>query len=229
MRQIKTFSDNRLDLMCSYCGRYPDTRDHVPSKILLEEPYPENLPVVPCCNECNQGFSSDEVYVACLLECAICGTTDVDKLKREKIKRVLYKKQSLQQEISQSMVEIGGRIFFNYEIDRFKNVFLKLAKGHAKFENSEPVLDEPTHWAIKPLPTMSEDEIDLFLKDSKLNKSFEVGSRAMQNLLMDTYNSTYSHWIIVQPDNYQYTVAVNPLTVKIIIWNYLAIEVTWNE
>ena len=70
MIQRTHHSDERLDLICSYCGiNNPDTRDHVPSKILLDQPYPENLPVVPCCSKCNRSFSLDEEYVACLLEC----------------------------------------------------------------------------------------------------------------------------------------------------------------
>ena len=62
-----------------------ETKDHVPSKILLDEPYPEHLPVVPACQICNRGFSSDEAYVACLIESAKWGTTEIDQIKREKI------------------------------------------------------------------------------------------------------------------------------------------------
>lgn len=68
MKQIKTFSDLRLNTQCAYCGEYPETRDHVPSKIILENPFPENLPVVPSCLKCNNGFSLDEEYFACLIE-----------------------------------------------------------------------------------------------------------------------------------------------------------------
>lgn len=228
MRQIKTFSDDRLNYMCAYCGGNTNTRDHVPSKILLEEPYPENLPVVGCCENCNQSFSLDEEYVACLLECVICGTTDVDKLKRKKIKRILNQKESLRKRVLNSMIKIEGQTFFTPEIDRLKNVILKLAKGHIRYENSEPVLSEkPTHWGYKALPLMSQNEIDLFLKDTKVHKLFEVGSRAMQKILIDTYNNVYSHWETVQPNNYSYCVTTNPLSVRIIIWDYLAVEVIW--
>jgi hypothetical protein len=84
MIQLKTFNDNRLDAVCSYCGEnIANTRDHVPSEILLDEPYPENLLVISCCLKCNQSFSLDEEYVACLLECVICGTTETEKLSRQ--------------------------------------------------------------------------------------------------------------------------------------------------
>jgi hypothetical protein len=227
MRQIKTFSDDRLDAMCSYCGEFPNTRDHVPSKILLDNPYPENLPIVPCCNECNQSFSLDEEYVACLLECVIHGTTDIDKLKRDKIKNILRRKESLRQKIFKSITETNGQISFNVEIERLKNVILKLAKGHVKYENSTPILEAPTHLEFKPLPIMTQNEINLFLASSELTKSPEVGSRTTQNLLIGTNNVVYSQWITVQPDIYNYCVTTNPLSVRMIIWNYLAAEVIW--
>ena len=57
-----------------------DTRDHIPSRSLLDQPYPENLPVIGSCQVCNQGFSKDEEYVVCLIEAALAGSTDPDKI-----------------------------------------------------------------------------------------------------------------------------------------------------
>ena len=70
----KLFVDERLTGKCIYCGRNPETRDHVPSRVLLDKPFPDNLPVVDACRTCNEDFSQDEEYLACLIECAICGT-----------------------------------------------------------------------------------------------------------------------------------------------------------
>jgi len=229
VRQIKTFSDSRLEDMCSYCGEKPDTRDHVPSKILLDEPFPENLPVVPCCNKCNQSFSLDEEYIACLIECAICGTTEIDKLKREKIKQTLEKNKSLHHKISNSMTSSNGNVSFEIDLERLKNVILKLAKGHAKYENSEPMLDNPKHFRFKTLSAMSQDEIDRFLADTELIKSPEVGSRAMQNMSINNNSNILSHWSIVQTHNYSYCVTntLDSLSVRIIIGDYLATEIIW--
>jgi hypothetical protein len=60
MRQLRTFGDERELCLYAYCEGVPETRDHVPSRVLLDEPYPENLPVVPACKSCNSGFSADE-------------------------------------------------------------------------------------------------------------------------------------------------------------------------
>lgn len=65
------FIDRRLTGMCVYCGDQPDTRDHVPSKVFLNEPYPPELPVVAACKRCNESFSLDEQYLACFLDCVI--------------------------------------------------------------------------------------------------------------------------------------------------------------
>ena len=32
---------------CIYCGKPANTREHVPSKTMLIEPFPENLPTIP--------------------------------------------------------------------------------------------------------------------------------------------------------------------------------------
>lgn len=79
MDQLKDFADSRLLQGCIYCGGLTDTRDHIPSKCILEQPYPINLPVVRCCDSCNQSFSKDEQYFICLLESVLCGSTDPEK------------------------------------------------------------------------------------------------------------------------------------------------------
>lgn len=38
---------------CIYCGNVSDTREHVPSKVFLSKPYPDDLPVLPLYKRCN--------------------------------------------------------------------------------------------------------------------------------------------------------------------------------
>jgi hypothetical protein len=53
---------------CVYCGTDKDiTVDHVPPKLLLTRPYPENLITVPACFPCNQSFQKDDEYMRTLL------------------------------------------------------------------------------------------------------------------------------------------------------------------
>lgn len=50
--------------LCAYCGAEDRelTDDHVPPKLMLEEPFPDNLVTVPACLECNQRFQKDDEY-----------------------------------------------------------------------------------------------------------------------------------------------------------------------
>lgn len=229
MIQVKPFNDERLDSFCIYCGESPETCDHIPSKIFLDEPFPDNLPVVSCCLKCNQGFSLDEEYVACLIECTLNGTTEIENLKREKIRRILSRKEFLRQRLSKAHIEIDGNKFFKFEEERLNNVILKLARGHAKYELSETKLETPLSYWVKPILTMSEEEFDIFFSSTIANKLPEVGSRAMQKLLTDG-NNFYTYWTNVQTDNYMYFVSVDleNICVKLVIWGYLAAEIIWD-
>jgi len=229
LRQIKTFSDNRLDTQCAYCGEYPDTRDHVPSKILLEKPFPENIPVVPSCLKCNNGFSLDEEYFACLIECIISGTTDLDKLSRESIVKILKRKSKLKARLDSSFISENGESYFKIEPERIENVILKLAYGHAKFENSETQFDTPEHINFQPIETLTEKQRKSFFATTELQKAPEIGSRAMQSLYITQEGIPIDNWIIVQDGIYQYSVTptIGNLKVRILIWNYLACEVVW--
>lgn len=229
MRQIKTFSDSRLDTQCAYCGKYPDTRDHVPSKILLEKPYPENLPVVPSCLDCNNRFSLDEEYFACLIECLISGTTDLDKISRESIVKTLKRKTKLKARLDDAFVNENGKSHFKIEPERIENVILKLAYGHVKFENSDRQWEKPEHIAFVPIDTLSEDELNSFFAVTELQKAPEIGSRAMQNMYLTQDGIPIDNWNIVQDGIYQYSVTptIGNVKVRILIWNYLVCEVIW--
>ena len=43
MQQLRCYGDDRNKGFCVHCGGPSETVDHVPSKVLLDEPYPENL------------------------------------------------------------------------------------------------------------------------------------------------------------------------------------------
>lgn len=229
MRQVKTFSDSRLNTQCGYCGNFPDTRDHVPSKILLEKPFPDNMPVVPCCLKCNNGFSLDEEYFACLIEYLISGTTDLEKMSRESIVKILKRKKKLKAQLDQAFVNENGDSFFKIETERIENVILKLAYGHAKFENSETHFDKPEHLAFVPIETLTQEEQNSFFAITELQKAPEVGSRAMQNMYLTQDGIPIDNWTIVQDGIYKYSVTptIGSLKVRILIWNYLACEVVW--
>jgi hypothetical protein len=166
---------------------------------------PENLPVVPSCVDCNNGFSIDEEYFACAIECAACGTTDIEKLSRESIKRTLNRNKKLHDRLKLALnSDKGGGL--NIEIERFDNVLLKCAFGHLKFENSETEFSKPDHVWYKPIHLLTDEEESIFFSVSEMEKVPEIGSRAMQRLYINEDGKPMEHWINVQDDVYSYFV-----------------------
>lgn len=229
LKQIRTFSDERLNNFCAYCGEIPDTRDHVPSKILLDKPFPENLPVVPACENCNHSFSLDEEYFGCILECILRGTTEPKELERSKIAKILKRKEKLKKRLDDAKKVVGANTSFEIEEDRFINVILKLAQGHYRFENSESQIEKPTTLWFQALDTMTENEKREFFSLTEQTKMPEVGSRAM--MVLFSSGVAVSKWITVQPNNYEYSVSYfdSKFIVKILIWGYLACQIEWHQ
>ena len=65
---------------CVYCANRATTRDHVPPRLLLEKPYPNNLITVPACNSCNNEFSADEEYFLTILAHVATANSLVSKI-----------------------------------------------------------------------------------------------------------------------------------------------------
>lgn len=242
MKQLNNFADNRLIDGCIYCGGSADTRDHVPSKCLLEQPFPDNLPVVGCCYSCNQNFSKDEQYFVCLIESVLCGSTDPAKIGHPSVARMMQNSPNLRQRIENSKIEVDGQIAFVPEIERIDNVMLKLARGHAAFELSQPCRRKPDHFWCGPLLILPQEERELFNSVYFQQASGEVGSRSMQRLLvtqitrlaengeLQSVGFIINYWIDVQDNRYRFLAIddMGKIEIRIVIAEYFACEVVWN-
>jgi hypothetical protein len=227
VEQIPNYGDRRNLGWCIYCGGPAETRDHVPSRILLDEPYPENLPVVSACRKCNLGFSLDEEYFACLLECVLAGGVEPEQLPRPKIGRLLVSKPELATRLANARQVERGRVVFGVEADRIKNVLVKLARGHAAFELNEPQLDDPVRVSYRPLEELSPKELEKFEAAPSTSLWPEVGSRALQRLLIGS-KDVYGDWVEVQLSRYRYLTYQGPgAVVRIVVAEYLGCEVIW--
>ena len=133
MEQLRNLGDERQVFWCVYCGKGTETRDHIPPKVFMDKPYPANLPVVPACENCNSGFSLDEEYVACLIECAKFGATDSEQLEREKIRKTLTRKPALLRKVRITQRSKNDVAWFEPEFNRVERIVVKLARGHAAF------------------------------------------------------------------------------------------------
>lgn len=226
MEQLLNLGDRRQTGFCCYCGKNTETRDHVPSKVFLDEPYPENLPVVFSCQSCNEGFSLDEEYLACLIECVVCGTVDYIGMERKKIASIFQRKPALVSRFAQAQKEADNGSVFSAELLRVKNILLKLARGHAVYELNEPQIDEPTQFNCVTLFSMDSANRDAFEAMPRSMVFPEVGSRASQRLVVNDPGLVL--WKTVQPERYRYLAFTGSVvTIRIVIREYLACEIGW--
>lgn len=245
MDQLKDLADDRLVYRCIYCGDLDDTRDHVPSRVLLDAPLPENLPVVPACRKCNNGFSQDEEYLACLVEAVVAGSTNPDDMRRPVVAAILRRSPALRARIEAAKTSKDGQTQFSVEPDRIKRILLKLARGHAAFELSRVCREDPSTLWWRPLGLLTEEERAPFEEAHVTGLLGEIGSRGSQRIMViqpvlqssDGAQTTLemglviNDWIDVQDDRYRY-LAVDDgdgVNIKIVIGEYLACEVSWNE
>lgn len=227
MKQLPSYGDVRTLAFCAFCGGATGTRDHCPSRVFLDEPFPENLPVVPACAVCNRGFSEDEEYFACLVSCVIAGSTDPAAMSREKTKRILSQKPALRARIEQSRVVSNQGIVFMPEHKRVSAVIAKLAQGHALYELHESCAEAPVEVAYLPLPLMSDAQRESFEHPEHAGAWPEVGSRAMQRLIIGTDVSS-GGWLDVQHGRYRFHASqAGGVEVRIVIHEYLACQVRW--
>ncbi len=226
----KIFADERLRGMCVFCGAKPDTKDHCPSKVLLDEPYPADLRVVLACFECNNSFSLDEQYLACFLECVICGSVDPDHVKRDSVKRTLREQPKLAASLAAS-VSVGqdGQKIWQPDMARVRNVIVKLARGHLDYELCIQEMSEPDVFEITPMSLMSPEQLQFFELPEPGPKALwpEIGSRAFLRML-PSGDKIDDDWQDVQEGRYRYLVGQTQGNfVHIAISEYLACRVAW--
>jgi hypothetical protein len=196
--------------------------------VFLDDPYPENLPVLPACSCCNQGFSADEEYLACLITYIVSGSTNPDFMKCEKIARILVDKPKLRARIESACTVSPRETVFTIEVERVTTVLTKLAQGHALHELHEPCPRRPVQVSFKPLLEMSNSELNEFEAPapSLIAVWPEVGSRALQRVVDE--NDLYNGWLEVQPQRYRYrATAGNGIDIRIVIHEYLSAIVRW--
>lgn len=230
MNPNKTYyADDRLNHCCAYCGNFAETEDHVPSRCFLDKPHPQDMPVVPCCKQCNHDFSEDEEYVSCLIDCMKAHTTNPSEIQRDKTRKTLLHSIGLQERISAQMRDFGGVTIYDLEKDRLKNVLRKLAYGHLAYENDTLSWDSTFNISMWLLPEMSDIQKQSFLEPYIGDILPEVGSRSLEHIVLNYINDEervfYSSWITVQKNRYSYCVSPDSNRVKFIIADYLAAEV----
>ena len=221
----------RLNGKCVYCDGYPNTREHVPPKVFLDKPFPEELPVVEACSTCNSNFSLDEQYFACLLDCVISGSADPNSVQRETIKKTLLRKPSLAERLRNARKIVDGRIMFEVEYQRIANVVRKIAIGHVLHELNLLVRENEVKLNVAPFVCLNNAAWSGFenLEVGKLPIWPECGSRALQRIIIS--DKDYDEgWIHVQRSRYRYAVLQSEyIEVRMVFSEYLACVVRWMQ
>lgn len=255
MREIEDFTDDRLKAWCIHCGGLiadiQNNRDHVPTKSLLTKGVRQRganydrgeggdqdyLPQVIVCRECNSSFSPDESYLLCVLHAVMAGSLHPNPAAHPDAANVLRSNRDVVRSLKRGP---DGQLPLFDDLqpftlypnpDRIKRVIVKNARGHAYHEIGEPLLDAPGFVAIRPLDQLSAQQREAFEStaiDGVLAAWPEVGSRMTVHLLDD--EAALGGWIVVEPGRYRYAVDWSAgITVRTVIWEYLATETCWRE
>lgn len=217
---------------CIYCGKPARTREHIPPKSLLIEPFPENLPTIPACFECNNGFSADEEYFICFLE-VLKSKIYVNYSISEHVSNILSKKESLHQLIESQISSKDSYIYPSFDTDRFTRIITKLAIGHAGYEYDDLNFDGATGLWFEFASNISEEYKAEFESPKLLDVIPEISSRFSCNAcIIQNVDSgeafALSDWISVQDKRYSYHVSLNDsggVSVKMIILDFLYCQV----
>ncbi|MGA3027519.1 MAG: hypothetical protein ABSF98_22390 [Bryobacteraceae bacterium] len=153
-------------------------------------------------------------------------------MQREKVKQILVQKPSLASRLNGCRKEDGaGGLIWQPEMERVRNVVLKLARGHAAYELSLPQLDDPDEVVFVPLLTMSRTQRMDFenVQGDVLQGWPEIGSRAFRRACDAFPNaSQVGKWIVVQQGRYRYSVdQPGGVLIQIVLSEYLACTVEW--
>jgi hypothetical protein len=154
---------------------------------------------------------------------------DPECLERPKIRTILRSRPALASRLSEARQEIGDRVTFDVEGDWVRRIIVKLARGHVLFDLNEPRYEEPSSVALAPISSMSADKRTQFETPPPLDILPEVGSRAMQRVLLSA-GAVQVDWVDVQEGRYRYlTLAVGEVVVRMVLSEYLACEVIWER
>ena len=224
MIQRPEYGEDHPERICCYCGNWADTGDHVPSKVFLDKPYPDNLPVVPCCKKCNEEFSYDEEYVAVLLECVRWQTFNPEEFKREKVRKIIEHNPAILKTVRESVHPLlDGHFTVDPDNVRLRKVLTKLIAGHLRFEGLDQLfLHEGLDIHFYQDIYTSREFYEEFHSPIYSGLLPEVGSRALIAMVEQGYAG--SPWLPVQPNMYAYCVAPDNSEVRIIIQNFFGIR-----
>ena len=171
--------------------------------------------------------------MAAFLGVVLTGSTDLGRQSSPVATRIIAGNRRLRSQIERAKMEdrpLWGetRTVWEPDMSKVNRVVVKNARGHAFFEYGEPLLSEPEHIAARPLETLTATERAEFETIDMGAGWPEVGSRMMMRVM--TGQDLDNGWVVVQDGVYRYAVMQqNGMVVRIVIAEYLAAEVQWED
>lgn len=231
-RKDKTF--------CIYCGNEANTREHAPSKVFLRKPFPDNLPVLPACKNCNNAFSDYELYSEVYLDSLKYLSGYSENLSIDNNERIFKSTAFYDAQCDlKKYIDTGG-IICN---EKLQKILIKLSICHAVYELCEGYSTDGKAIELKEISVnfrlnLNEKEIEKFLMPIDIsNKTFpELGSRIFENIRVvepvltplkggedKKLQLVILFWTEIQEGEYEYIAWIedNEITVKIAIHDFL--------
>ena len=237
MKQLTDSSDARSRVLCTHCGvdLHPRnaSKDHVPSRCLLDRPFPDNLPTVAICRSCNASFAEDEEYFFVSLAAVISGDANPDPGRFRSAASAIERSPRLRARTARARrhrlpLWSDQEVLWEPEVDSFDSVIVKNARGHVLYELGEPVFGMPSRVMYWPVSRMSAGQRNTFELVSRGTGMPEVGSRMTQRVL--GLAPLVNGWVEVQNGVYRYAIVQRSdmLLVRTFIRDCLATEVIWD-
>lgn len=201
--------NKRFDSICIYCRtNVANSREHLPSRIFLDTPYPEGYSIVPACEECNGGFSPGEVYVSSFIDKLRNALSNNRIPLREKTISAINHDKDLARIINEQIQTENEKIIVNYEPELFSKILIKLAKGHlCQAQDKVFESDCSVECNFKLKPDLSKDELYHFEELPLVDKASECGSDFTHSLLIvegiGLPSQIFVPWNEVQDGNYR--------------------------
>lgn len=237
---------------CIYCGEVANSREHIPGKIFLEKPYPDNLLLVPECKKCNNSFSDDELYMWFVIQ-----------ILKKKYYKSIYNMSEIGEKRFRNNSSIITKVnkdldtfcinnslnqkdyIYNFKSKRIERILQKLGVGHSVFELSECYYTRNEEWSTSViysfLPVLSIEGLNNFdeLIDISNYPLPEIGSRLFEHIYVIPPPIEYKcckgfvmlDWVDIQERGYKYICAYLgvKIIVKITISDFLYATITFTR
>lgn len=212
---------------CLFCGKRhrAASRDHNPSRVLLDAPMPSALPTVPACRDCNSQFASDELDFAVLIDCARVGSAEPNDAHRPKVHERLRNDGRVARRATSALAGRSPAGALEAEADLVAAMLRMLSRGHVGYELQLAKREMPAELRWDLLPELDGAAEKLFEATPATVVAPRAGTRAYSRTRPGERGEP---WVVVQAGRYRYRVdSRRGVVVSMVLSEWLAGFVRW--